>query len=204
MAEAIARAVDLDVYHLFGEDKIPSLFEDTKGDKTGKKADLVRLIFGSVHQRSPFHFADLVGVVGDPAVVEVNAPPSDDLHKKVSQIRPSVTINRRRGIAEDSRLLFQETTFADMAFHQEQAIFGVLCEDQRTGAFPAEHHLGLVALLWAALRLTTRWGGATSRGLGWARVDVVVRCNGQSCEDDELKQALVNLVNDPALKGVHA
>jgi hypothetical protein len=88
MAEAIARAIDLDVYDLFDQDTLPSSFEDTNGDKTGKKADLVRLIFGSIHQRSPFHFADLVGVVDDPMVVDVNALPPDDLQKKRQQDTP--------------------------------------------------------------------------------------------------------------------
>ncbi|MCG8352696.1 MAG: RAMP superfamily CRISPR-associated protein [Chloroflexales bacterium] len=137
-----------------------------------------RAIFGSPQQRSPLHFADLVGVVGP--VDQLDAL-RDGLEQRRSQIRPSVSINRRRGTAEDQRLLFQETGLEQMQFYAEEAITGAL------------NDLGHVALLWAALRLSTRWGGAKSRGLGWSRIAVAVAWNGVAQTDAQLEQELRTL-----------
>jgi CRISPR/Cas system CSM-associated protein Csm3 (group 7 of RAMP superfamily) len=59
------------------------------------------------------------------------------------------------------------------------------------GTLPDIEHL---ALLWAALRAVDRWGGAKSRGLGWATTRMQVIVNGQPQHDDDLEAALRSLV----------
>lgn len=156
-AEAIARSLGLRVPHDFDDNT------DT----------VIRRIFGSPQYRAPLHFASLVGVIGEPSQI------GPEQH--LSHIRPAVAINRRRGTADDRRLLFQETAPAGMIFSARPAIAGRL---------PDIEHL---ALLWAALRAVDRWGGAKSRGLGWATSRMQVIVNGQQQHDDDLETALRNL-----------
>jgi CRISPR/Cas system CSM-associated protein Csm3 (group 7 of RAMP superfamily) len=156
-AEALVRSLDFQ--------NLPDGFDDPGMGKDGPN-NVITALFGSVEHRSPLVFADLVGVVGDPADLDTlrNQP-----EQQRSLIRPSVALNRRRRVAEDARLLFQETSLAGTRFYSERAI---------TGRVPHEHY---AALLWAALLLTTRWGGASSRGLGWMTIEqLVVTCNGQT------------------------
>lgn len=144
----------------------------------------IRAIFGSPRHRSPLRFVDLVGFAG---TLDRLAAPDEVDWRRVGPIRPSVAISRRRGTAEDARLLFQETTPEGLQFstHPHPAIGGRL---------PDLPHL---ALLWAALRLNQRWGGAKSRGLGWSRVDVMVQVgegrDTRNMDDDELGAALREL-----------
>jgi CRISPR/Cas system CSM-associated protein Csm3 (group 7 of RAMP superfamily) len=186
--EALARSLGLHVYQLFDDDA-------TKGK------DVVRALFGTPMQRSPLHFADLVGLVGDGEPARVPSPSSDPLLRRpngMGTIRPSVSLNRRRGTSEEARLLFQETAFEGMRFVSQRAIIGTLDEQEGWGvyspAIPADEHLGHVALLWAALRMITRWGGAKSRGLGWSTVTVDVDCDGEKVSVARLEQELRNLV----------
>lgn len=155
-AEAIAATLGLGVPQNFGDET------DT----------IIRRIFGSPQQRAPLHFASLIADVG-----EAQAVP-----QWLSQIRPSVALNRRRGTAEDERLLFQETALRGMRFTARPAIVGTLPD------------LGHVALLWAALRVIDRWGSAKSRGLGWTAMDVRVTVDGQAQHDAVLAEALRDLV----------
>lgn len=156
-AEAIAATLGLGVPQRFGDET------DT----------VIRRIFGSPQQRAPLHFAGLVADVGDQAPI---AP------QWLSQIRPSVAINRRRGTADDERLLLQETALRGMRFIARPAIVGALPD------------LGHAALLWAALRAVDRWGSVKSRGLGWATTDVRVMVNGQEQDAAVLTEALRDLV----------
>ncbi len=122
---------------------------------------------------APLRFRDLP--------LEGDFASSDDvLGLRRGVIRPSVAINRRRGVAEDQRLLFQETTVEALVFHREDAIVGQLA---------AERDL---ALLLVALRLIDRWGGAKSRGLGWAAVEVRATWGGAAFAPtlDELERHL--------------
>lgn len=164
-------------------DTVPSPFEDPP-DIVGKLAqhkplgrdDLVHALFGSVTWRSPLYFADLqLALVGEAQAANVR--------QLLSQIRPSVAISRRRGTAEDARLLFQEVALEGMAFHADDAISG----DLRRLPVAAEQ---CAALLWAALKLTNRWGGAKSRGLGWVDVAAHVYLNDKQLTEDDLRQAL--------------
>lgn len=170
-AEAVAASLGLPVANPFEHNEVDYTY-----------SPIVRL-FGSAVCRSCLHFADLPGVIGD--VDPMDVPPGVEQCRQ-HVLRPSVAINRRRGIAEDARLMYQEATLPGVRFASHDAIVGHL---------PG---LGEVALLWAALRLTTRWGGATSRGLGWAEVQVDVYWDNQRepLLDDQLEQALHNLVRE--------
>ncbi len=128
-----------------GQD-IPSPF-DPDPDRV-RKHTVVLELFGSPDHRSPLRFANLLA------------------DHTQSSILPSVSINRRRGTAEDARLLFQEAVIRGTRFHHTQAITGTL------------DNPGQVALLWAALCLCDRWGGATSRGLGWSEITMNVTWDG--------------------------
>ncbi len=165
-----------------------------------ERANPIRTLFGSPQMRSSLHFHDLPGVI-----LQIETPREHREHTDIgssqkrtkaqqvetlrghreqhqSQIRPSVAINRRRGIAEDARLLFQETTQEGIQFFAERAI---------TGTVPDSLH---AALVWAALKLTTRWGGAKSRGLGWATVDTKVIVGDQVLTEADLQQAVRDLL----------
>lgn len=142
----------------------------------------VRVLFGSPEHRSPLRFADLPGVVGE---LDQIASLRDSPEQKESQIRPSVVINRQRGTAADQLLIFQEVAPELLRFHGARAI---------SGSVPDPGH---AALLWAAARLTTRWGGAKSRGLGWAALDASVQLDGRAYGEDELRQALRDLLTRP-------
>ncbi len=161
---------------------IPSPFE---GREREELPTLVRAIFGSPEQRSPLYFADLPGFIG--AVTQITAL-RDSPEQQQSLIRPSVALNRHLGTAEEQRLLFQEVAPEPMQFHAERAIMGQL---------PDRHH---AALLWAAIRLTTRWGGAKSRGMGWAEVQAQVWLDQTLLTDAELPQAVRELVQSLELR----
>jgi CRISPR/Cas system CSM-associated protein Csm3 (group 7 of RAMP superfamily) len=163
-AEALARSLAFP--------NLPESFDDPRveQDEHGQPQpnNVITALFGSTNYRSPLVFADLVGVVGDPAKIDIDTLRNQPEQHR-SLIRPSVALNRRRRVAEDARLLFQETSLAGTRFYAERAI---------TGRVPHERYVGL---LWAALLLTTRWGGASSRGLGWMSIEqLVVTCNGQT------------------------
>lgn len=158
-----------------GQD-IPTPFE---GPKREELPTLVRDLFGSPRQRSPLFFADLPGVIGDPAQLEALR---DKPEQRRSQIRPSVALDRRRRTAAEKLLIFQETALETTSFCSERAI---------TGRVESLDH---VALLWAAARLSTRWGGARSRGLGWAEVTAQVWVDGQERSADLLRADVRALV----------
>ncbi|WP_298820643.1 RAMP superfamily CRISPR-associated protein [Chloroflexus sp.] len=157
---------------------IPAPFEGAQREEHDTP---VRQLFGSPMSRSPLFFAHLPGIIGDLSQAEsIRAQPTQHL----SQIRPSVTINRHRRTAAESLLLFQETALETTRFHSSRAITGQI------------NDLSQAALLWIAARLSSRWGGAKSRGLGWAKVETNVFVDGQACTEDELRTALRALIAD--------
>ncbi len=170
-AEQILRGLGQNIPTPFDE---PALVE---------RANPIRTLFGSPQLRSSLHFHDLPGIIGSLETQQAETlRRQSEQHQ--SQIRPSVAINRRRGIAEDARLLFQETTLEGIQFFAERAI---------TGTVPDLPH---AALVWAALKLTTRWGGAKSRGLGWATVRTTVMVGDQKLTEADLQQALRDLLQN--------
>ena len=158
-----------------GQD-IPEPFE---GPAREELSTLVRDLFGSPQHRSPLFFADLPGVIGDPAQI---AALRDSPEQRRSQIRPSVALDRRRRTAADKLLVFQETALEMTRFHSERAVIGRVAS------------LDHVALLWAAVRLSTRWGGARSRGLGWAEVSAQVWVDDNERSADQLHEDVRALV----------
>lgn len=163
-AEALVQALGLPCQAHFDDDETPT--------------NCIRQFFGSPQRRSPLRFADLP--------VTLSIPLTSAEHRQLlSQLRPSVALNRRRRTAEEERLLLQETGPQGLVFSADDAISG------RMG----DGDLPCVALLWAALKLTTRWGGAKSRGLGWASVEFQVFWNdtAQPIGDEELARALRRL-----------
>ncbi|MCX7790587.1 MAG: RAMP superfamily CRISPR-associated protein [Chloroflexaceae bacterium] len=158
-----------------GQD-VPTPFE---GPKREELPTLVRDLFGSPRQRSPLFFADLPGVIGDPARLDALR---DSPEQRSSQIRPSVALDRRRRTAADNLLVFQETALETTSFYSERAI---------TGRVDSLDH---VALLWVAAGLSTRWGGAKSRGLGWAEVTARVWVDGDERSADRLRADVRALV----------
>ncbi len=158
---------------------VPTDFNDTK------TVSAIRTIFGTGGgERARLRFSDLIGLPdGTPADWHPNSPSE---RRSLSQIRPSVSINRNRGNAEDARLFFQETALEELVYRASPAISG----DHKTLT------LGHAALLWAALTLTDRWGGGTSRGLGWVCVQATVCWDGQLRDEAELKNALRTLLGE--------
>lgn len=158
-----------------GQD-IPTPFDDPH---RAEKDTPVKQLFGTPRLRSPLFFADLPGVIGDLAEM-------DDLRTQTSQhqsqIRPSVTINRTRRIAAENLLLFQETALETTRFYSPHAITGQIADATQA------------ALLWMAARLSTRWGGAKSRGLGWATVDAQVWLDGKEYSPAHLQDDLYTFV----------
>lgn len=143
------------------------------GSEREETPNLVRSLFGSPQHRSPLHFADLPGIIGE--LEQLDALRSSPEQRR-TQIRPSVAIDRRRGTAADRLLIFQEAAPELMRFHAERAVTGTIAT------------LEEAALLWAAARLTTRWGGAKSRGLGWASLEARVWLHeDQGAEEEETK-----------------
>jgi len=158
-----------------GQD-IPAPFE---GAAREELPTLVRDLFGSPRQRSPLFFADLPGVIGEPEQI---AALRDSPEQRRSQIRPSVALDRQRRTAAEKLLVFQETALETTRFHSERAIIG------RVGS------LDHVALLWVAAGLSTRWGGAKSRGLGWAEVRARVWVDDNERSADQLREDVRALV----------
>ena len=156
-AEQLLRALNHDV---------PAPF-----DATVEQSGLIRAVFGSPVSPSPLRFAGLAADVRPQLARLPGAAP----------VRPSVALNRRRGTAEDQRLLLQELAPHGLIFRADPAIEGRL------------DSLAHAALLWAALRLTERWGGGKSRGLGWCAVSAEFRWDGVALGELELASALRSL-----------
>lgn len=165
--EQVLRGLGQDIPSPF--DQYPRVEKDT----------LVKRIFGTPESRSPLFFADLPGVIGDP--VQMDALRTERTQHQ-SLIRPSVTINRARRTAADNLLMFQETALETTRFHSPRAITGQIAD------------VSHAALLWMATHLSTRWGGAKSRGLGWAMVEARVFLDQQERSAAQLRADLQALV----------
>ncbi len=143
------------VLRTIGQQVIPP-FDDPGGEPNvvgrARVHHLIAATFGSKTARSPLIFADLPSTL-------VPAAQAYQTQHHVSQLRTSVAINRARGVAEDKRLLVLEAAHEGTVFANDRAIVGVLTPETANAC---------AGLLWAACTLTERWGGATSRGLGWA------------------------------------
>ena len=124
----------------------------------GRRCCLICQIFGSPAYPGRLRFRDLVYVplTGDPVK-------EGRLYIPYDPLRPGVGLDRRRGVAQDRLLFLTETTLpgTEPAFRSESAISGNL---------PGPGHAMLVLL---GLEQILNWGGAKSRGMGWAKVSYV-------------------------------
>ena len=145
---------------------------------------LIKAIFGSPKQRSGMRFVDLIGLPTGENPQHPQITP-----EALSVIRPAVSITRNRGPAEDARLFFQEVALENLIFTATPAIRGDVSDPRHP------------ALLWAALRLTTRWGGGTTRGMGWADVQPTIYLDGRELDVATLQSDLRALI---AGGGLHA
>lgn len=123
----------------------------------GARQCVICAIFGSAMYPSPLRFDDLA------ATPDADFPPARP-YPPDERLRPGVGIDRRRGAALDNILYLTETTDARLVFRG--AIRG------RWLATPRDEVAPLVGLLLAGIQTTTRWGGGSSRGLGWAEVAI--------------------------------
>jgi CRISPR/Cas system CSM-associated protein Csm3 (group 7 of RAMP superfamily) len=119
---------------------------------------IVCALFGSPVYLSPLAFNDLVYT---PPLPRFPPPQPYEAHER---LRPGVGLDRRRRTAQEEVLYLTETTDAGITF--TGAIHG------RWLSTPLAEARALSGLLLAGLRLTTRWGGGSTRGLGWAEVAI--------------------------------
>ncbi|MBA3947484.1 MAG: hypothetical protein H0X37_23360 [Herpetosiphonaceae bacterium] len=146
-------------------------------DQIEPRQCLACAIFGSPVYPSPLFFGDAVyyppnQVDGRPFAIE-------------EHVRPGIGIDRRRGVVQDNALYFVETTEPGIVLNG--AISG-----QWRDTTP-ERVRGLVGLLVVALEGVTRWGGGSSRGLGWATTRATVHIAGQHFSRDMLLQEVQRL-----------
>ncbi|GIV96502.1 MAG: hypothetical protein KatS3mg057_1159 [Herpetosiphonaceae bacterium] len=138
-------------------------------------------LFGSPAYPSPLIFGD--------AVYYPSLQGTGDQHASTHQtdqqpstiparLRHGVGIDRRRRTALEELLYTVETT--DTWLKLKGMIAGRWLD---TGI---EELRPLAGLLIAGARQTTRWGGGSSRGLGWAEVNIGVQINGRPESADEL------------------
>jgi CRISPR/Cas system CSM-associated protein Csm3 (group 7 of RAMP superfamily) len=115
---------------------------------------LICRIFGNPALPSRVLFSDLVCAEPQETVPTV--------------LRPGVTINRRRGTAEDARLYFLETTPVRAGLKFVGSLH-ILQDVPSENVFPQDDPPQTRMLLSAGLTLIDALGGSKSAGLGWVR-----------------------------------
>lgn len=117
-------------------------------------------VFGSPYFPSPLQFHDLV--CSNPFRLDGDQSYTDPREARLGTetVRPMVSLNRRRGVAEGQRLFFIETTPAQpqLTFSNPEAVVGVLESEAQA------------KLLLAGLRTIVALGGGRSRGFGWVSI----------------------------------
>jgi CRISPR/Cas system CSM-associated protein Csm3 (group 7 of RAMP superfamily) len=141
--------------------------ENALPQKDGLPCCVLCQVFGSPGYPSRLRFHDLV-------VTDADLLPPETL-------RPMVSLNRRRRVAEAQRLFLIETAphFNGLQFQNSEAITGQVGQ-------PSHIHIVL-----AGLQLLFAWGGGTSRGLGWGDVKWEAWLDGQlinKIDSEEVKQ----------------
>jgi CRISPR/Cas system CSM-associated protein Csm3 (group 7 of RAMP superfamily) len=131
-------------------------------------------VFGAPGHRSPLWFDDAGLLLRE----ELHHTPVGKFRESLqdrrtfdAQIRPSVSISRRRRAAFSKRLFFTETSAPNARF-----LFRACIE----GDLPSDRHR---ALLLAGVRMLSFIGGGRSRGLGWVRV-AACRIDGREVAAD--------------------
>jgi len=162
-------------YPPHAERMCPQIDKDDGGNSLpqvkGQPCCLLCQIFGSSGYPSRLRFHDLL-------VKDANLLPEETL-------RWMISINRRRRTAEAQRLFVVETAphFDKLQFENAEAI---------TGRISDERH---VHLLFAGLRMLFAWGGGTSHGLGWGKVEATAHLGEVEVSKFD-KEALLRLCEE--------
>jgi len=179
--EAIARGLGIPTCEAPNpETTCPHLANERIPRVDGQPCCLICQIFGSPAYRGRLHFRDLIYVplTGDPAN-------QGRLYTPYEPLRPGVGLDRRRNVAQERLLFLTETTLpgTEPSFVRESAISGDL---------PGPGHAMLVLL---GLEQILNWGGAKSRGMGWAEVSYVARYGNDpfTLDNERGKEVLAQL-----------
>lgn len=126
---------------------------------------IVCALFGSPTYPGPLRFSDATPLAARGGRIAALHP----------QIRPAVGLDRRRRVAADQLLFLTETVGAGTVF--TGSITGMWYTT------PTAEVRRLISLLVAAAPHVTRWGGGSSRGLGWAEVGIAAMLNDEPIAD---------------------
>jgi CRISPR/Cas system CSM-associated protein Csm3 (group 7 of RAMP superfamily) len=180
--EAIARGLGIAICEgPVPEMTCPHLADEQIPLVKGQRCCFICQIFGSPGYRGKLLFRDLVYIPATRDPVE-----QGHLYAPHEPLRPGVGLERRRGVVQEKLLFLTETTLpgTGSVFRADSAIYGNL---------PRVEHALLVLM---GLEQILNWGGAKSRGLGWARIDYTASYgeNGDfTLADEKGKEALTRL-----------
>jgi len=118
-------------------------------------------LFGTNGNKAKLYFSDANAKVDIPNLEK------EQLKSLDSQIRPGVTISRRRRTAEDERLFFIETSAPNAGFIFRGEIKGNIDFNREA------------ALLLAGIYSVVAMGGGKSRGMGWVDIEVKITLDGE-------------------------
>jgi CRISPR/Cas system CSM-associated protein Csm3 (group 7 of RAMP superfamily) len=153
--EAIARGLGIPICRAPSPDTTCPHHPDVPPGVDGERRCPICQIFGSPAFPSRLRFRDLI-------YTPLTCDPIETGHfyEAHESLRPGVGLERRRGTVKEALLFLIETTSpgTQPTFKREPAI---------TGHLPDRGHVMLVLM---GLEQILNWGGAKSRGLGWARV----------------------------------
>jgi CRISPR/Cas system CSM-associated protein Csm3 (group 7 of RAMP superfamily) len=144
--------------------------------KTQQKYCPICEIFGSPWRKGSLHFFDAT----------IQNDPQENLliqerHRSVDrQVRPGVSISRRRATAEPEKLFFIEASLPHARFLFRGEIDGEVPEPKYS------------ALLIVGLKSIVAFGGGRSRGMGWIRIQNIA-LNGQVIEAKERTKLMEEL-----------
>jgi len=196
--EAIARGLGIAICRSPDpETTCPHLADSDIPTQGGERRCLICQIFGSPAYPGRLHFRDLVydpwfpespGERGDILEKESDEKEPDErgqLYLSREPLRPGVGLDRRRGVVQERLLFLTETTLPGTRprFARKKAI---------EGALPGPGHAILVLM---GLAQILNWGGAKSRGMGWAAVSYAAQFEDQpfKLDDSQGKEALRQL-----------
>lgn len=136
----------------------PEEHQETDTESVKDAHCVICRIFGSPEMTSQLFISDLMA--------------DTDLVAESTEIRNGVTINRRRGVAEDQRLYFTETSLsnAGIVFSGDVTIDAKITDEQ-------------IELLNAGLQFIHAIGTGKSHGLGWVKIEQTD--NSQTSQDVE-------------------
>ncbi len=141
--------------------------EDNRENREGIYCPICE-IFGSPWSESPLEFADLVW--------------DDDVWKKHNtSVRPGIAISRSRGVVEEDKLFYTETSPPNAKAKFKGNINGYLKDNKQ------------IALMLTGLKNIRAFGNSKSRGLGWSAVSCDLR--NPDLTDEEIADAMKGWIN---------